>query len=309
MTKRVRVGLSLVELLVVIAIIAVLIAISLPAVHSVRESARRTDCQNRLRQVGLACQNFESSRGFFPSGGWGFRWIADPTRGYGRRQPGGWPFHIAAFCELKLPQLQHNDPFEKRRWITTISETPFPLLRCPSRPAGEFTPATRDFFPANASFVALVPKTDYAANEGDYITNTLGGPDSLAEGDDPAYAWTLTDRASGVIFQRSEIRHADVKDGLAHTYLVGEKYVSRNHYSTSGDDGYDQSVFSGVDVDLNRWTHVVPMRDGESIRLRAFGSAHGGTFGMVFCDGHVATISYSIDLKVHRAAGTRNAAD
>ena len=61
-----RRGFTLVELLVVIAIIGVLVALLLPAVQAAREAARRTDCQNRMRKIGIACQNYHDAKGQFP---------------------------------------------------------------------------------------------------------------------------------------------------------------------------------------------------------------------------------------------------
>src|SRR3954453_2916900 len=92
-------GFTLVELLVVIAIIGILVALLLPAIQAAREAARRTQCKNHLKQIAVACLNYESSQKAFPAGGWGFRWMGDPDRGMGRGQPGGWIFQVCSYLE------------------------------------------------------------------------------------------------------------------------------------------------------------------------------------------------------------------
>src|SRR6202041_1252250 len=82
-----RSAFTLVELLVVIAIIAILMALLLPAIQKVRESANVTQCRNNLHNIGVAMNNHHSVTKAFPSGGWGWSWIGVPNCGTGPGQP------------------------------------------------------------------------------------------------------------------------------------------------------------------------------------------------------------------------------
>ena len=94
MKRKRKSGFTLVELLVVIAIIGILIAMLLPAVQAAREAARRLQCSSQLKQIGVAFHNHAATHRHYPTGGWGWRWIGDPDRGYGKAQPGGWVYNI-----------------------------------------------------------------------------------------------------------------------------------------------------------------------------------------------------------------------
>ncbi|MFQ5730910.1 MAG: DUF1559 domain-containing protein [Planctomycetaceae bacterium] len=307
-TRSARRGFTLIELLVSIAIIGILTALLLPAVHAAREAARKTRCRYNLKQLGLAMHNHHEAHGYFPSNGWGYLWIGEPDRGSGRQQPGGWIYQLLPYLEQQpLRKLGSGQPDAlRRRSLAELSRTPLAVFSCPTRSAQAVSPRNPILNPRNSLPVEFVAKTDYAVNEGDYITDTREGPTSLAEGDRPGgYAWRNVDRASGVCFQRSEIRFRDIRDGSTHTYLIGEKYVSRLHYNSFDDPGYDQSMYSGVDLDVARWVLKPPRVDDDAIDKRRFGSPHSGGAHFVFCDGRVKFISENVNPRVHRALGNR----
>ena len=132
---RDRRGFTLVELLVVIAIIGVLVGLLLPAVQSAREAARRSQCQNNLKQIGLATLNYESAQKAFPSSGWGWHWMGDPDQGAGKNQPGGWIYSLLPYIEQAGIKSVGKGlaAADKKIALTTLSETPITVMNCPSR--------------------------------------------------------------------------------------------------------------------------------------------------------------------------------
>ncbi len=313
MRDKLRQGMTLVELLVVITIIGLLLALLIPAVQAAREAARRTECANQLHQLILAIQNHEDIEGHIPTNGWGFQWIGDPDRGSGPRQPGGW-----AYC--LLPYIEHTNlrnlgaregPLQKPASLAVLLQTPVSLFKCPTR--GPVTLFQNDIntSPINAEWVEFVARTDYAINEGDLHIRTDAGPQSLAEGDSPSYMWPDTSLATGVSYVRSQVSFGEVLDGLSNTYFIGEKYVFVHDYLTIDDPGYDQSLYTGADLDTNRAAESQPAWDGADMShmpnngARLFGSAHPQSMNMAFGDGHVSRISYAIDLQTHRNLGNR----
>jgi prepilin-type processing-associated H-X9-DG protein len=123
-------------------------------------------------------------------------------------------------------------------------------------------------------------------------------------------SWTISPNPSGVIYLHSQTRMADIKDGTSNTYLGGEKYVNPDYYTTGQDGGDDQSWDGGFDIDNARSASSAypPWQDqsGNITPNHCFGSAHAAGFNMIFCDGSVRSISYSIDLTTHGYLANRN---
>jgi prepilin-type N-terminal cleavage/methylation domain-containing protein len=196
---RRRSGFTLIELLVVIAVIVVLIAILLPAVQQARESARRTQCINHLKQIGLALQNYESNHRVFPSSStsridFGI-WNTDPTR-----------FHLHSWASMILPYLeevnlsrtidfQYSSLHERNR---EVAEEIIPTYRCPSYNGGDYS--------QNPMYTALSQKfaiRNYAAMGATTVGKIYKKPD-------------------GVFYAQSRTRIAEIRDGMSMTIFVVE---------------------------------------------------------------------------------------
>ena len=163
MTRRQpRRGMTLVETLMVVGIISLLIQLLLPAVQAAREAARRVQCDNKLRQLALACQTHVDTQKHFPTGGWTHTWVGEPERGFGRRQPGGWCYNLLPFLEEKpVHELARGTiGAERRARLRTMTETPVAAFVCPSRRAVQAFPFRRDGSLVNADNPDVCGRSD-----------------------------------------------------------------------------------------------------------------------------------------------------
>ncbi len=299
-----RRGFTLVELLVVIAIIGILVALLLPAVQSAREAARRLQCSNHLKQLSLAAHNHESAQKHLPSCGWGWTWVGDPDRGFGKRQPGGWAYNLLPYCEQQnLYDMGKGitDATQKKAQVTIVTQTSISYFNCPSRrPAKPYTSLKGVFSPDNARNANSVPahaRSCYAFNGGTELVNDGGGGDpTVYERDQYNPAWQAN--AAGISYLLSEVTFGDIKDGTTNTIMVAEKYVNPDHYTDGTLPDDNTSMYQGHDWDVLRWGNasLMPMADRKGFSHNgAFGAVHSSGFFAALCDGSVRNISYSID--------------
>jgi prepilin-type N-terminal cleavage/methylation domain-containing protein len=326
--KRTRVlrAFTLVELLVVIAIIGILVALLLPAVQAARESARRSQCGNNLRQLGIACQMHQDTNKYLPSNGWGYQFIGDPDRGYGEEQPGGWMYNVLDYIEegtLRAVGKGVTPENQKERMLAEqVASHIVSTFHCPTRRPAVIREYLRWDPWVNASDRVLLKegtaRGDYAINGGDVNggtdlnnrpidCNVDLGPDSYEEGDSGGYEWPHSlQTCNGVSFQRSQVSFRHIEDGTSKTYLLGEKYLDPRNYDNGVDWGDDSCYYTGVDHDNMRWSQDYPAQDqfGQAAP-EIWGSAHPGAFHMVMADASVHLVAYDIDLDVHMRFGNR----
>jgi prepilin-type N-terminal cleavage/methylation domain-containing protein/prepilin-type processing-associated H-X9-DG protein len=298
MSRKLSSGFTLVELLVVITIIGILISLLLPAVQAAREAARRAQCSNNLKQIGLAMHNHESAYRLFPDGGeeyWAARTILNGAPATAPSQYWGWAYQL-------LPYLEQANV-----WALTdnleVTKATIPGYFCPTRRR----PMAADITSYGRGFRALI---DYAGNGGtDETGNNNWG--MLGNGKDGV----IVRRPDGSADRGASVGVAEVRDGTSNTLLVGEKCLNVGLLGQSQSDD-DSGYVDGWDWDVIRWGYFQPSPDWNDsnsgvahsgyVPLRgAFGSSHPGGFNVVLCDGSVRSISYSIAMDVFRLLSNR----
>jgi prepilin-type N-terminal cleavage/methylation domain-containing protein/prepilin-type processing-associated H-X9-DG protein len=334
-----KTGFTLVELLVVIGIIAVLVGLLLPAVQSVREAARRTTCQNNVKQLAIGLLGHESLKTHFPTNGWGWAWTGESDRGSTRKQPAGWIFNVLPHVErLDLHQMDSGLQGAAREAAHRDRlASPLPLVSCPTRRQGVFDYSYGHTF-VNAGIPGKIAKSDYAANGGDVLVSPMfpafaswvsastgpdSGPSSLSEGESPRAEATFARKqqdATGVFYVGSTTAIKDIPDGTSKTILFGEKHVRPVSYYQNSSDGSDnEAALIGCNMDITRWTCFEPTPDngwpeftltprpaiGGTDWSHNFGSAHPGGFTVAMCDGSAAFLTFSISPTVFKTLGNR----
>ncbi|MGY8771701.1 MAG: DUF1559 domain-containing protein [Pirellulales bacterium] len=289
--ERTKKGFTLVELLVVIAIIGILIALLLPAVQQAREAARRMQCTNNLKQLGVALHNYHDTFGSFPPGG---MWHGTPgviATGDNRE---GWGFGALILPFIEQPALHEQMGVTKRTLTQMISDTA-------SRPL-VFTVLTAYKCPSDTSDDKMSCGSCTSgpnSNSGRHF-NGNGGLPAADRVDSANYVavngiWDVNKLSNnGILFNNSGKKFRDITDGTSNTLLVGERaeyqggatWIGNRNPGGSGNQGNDYTN-GKVSVPLNSGNH------GQ--RWEGFSSLHPGGALFVLGDGSVSFISETID--------------
>lgn len=315
-----RPAFTIIELLIVIVIVAMLLTLMAPAVQLVREAARDMDCSNRLRQIGIAIHAHEVTHKILPTNGWGYEWIGNPNRGFRRTQPGGWVYNVLPYMEqasahdLGRGMVAGSSPQKKA--ALQMVQTVIPGFNCPDRRRSQLLPVVDSYEPKYSDPIPQAQRTDYAINGGQANCgpgpNFVKGPDSFADANSTEWVTEFTrmnKTCTGVAHFGSEVRIAQITDGLSKTYLVGEKYLDPQHYLDGRGAGDKRTMLEGANEDITRWgAEPKPDAPGKQ-NGGVWGGPHPEAFNMLYCDGSVRNISFDIEPAIHEHAANRSDGD
>jgi prepilin-type N-terminal cleavage/methylation domain-containing protein len=270
-------GFTLVELLVVIAIIGALVALLLPAVQMARESGRRLQCQNNLKQIGLAFHHHHDGLKYLPTGGWD--WFEPPTftngaPTVGEIQRASWGYQILPYLEAQAVWTGGSGSTDIDRILVAVGSTNSAFF-CRSRRGPQSITYSDPFYLGGVSAKHAL---------GDYAASNMEG--------------------IGAVRRYKPCRLAEITDGTSHTLLVGDKRLNRTPLGKWQEDD-NEGYTAGWDEDTVRSTELVPSRDlvGSGDGGDMFGSSHPGGFNAVLADGSVRNITYALDLTIFRSLG------
>ena len=224
---RLKRGFTLIELLVVIAIIAVLVALLLPAVQQAREAARRTQCRNNLKQIGLALHNYHDTFNVFPPS-----YLITPNAATAPMGPAsvnsgdsgpGWTGLVCILPQIEQANLYNSFNISLPCWDTSNAKpalTVIPTYLCPSANNSTTNYSILDSTGANVVFggktiTAQFSRSNYVANAGQF--EVWDGAAVLASPTD------LSGLANGPLYRNSRTQMRDVSDGLTNTVFFGEQ--------------------------------------------------------------------------------------
>ncbi|MEW4565449.1 DUF1559 domain-containing protein [Bremerella sp. JC770] len=307
-SRKSQAAFTLVELLVVIAIIGILIALLLPAVQQAREAARRMQCQNNLKQMGLAMHNYHDTNGCFPAG------FYRRSYSYSTFSGPGW-----GWATMILPQMEQNNRYEALQVmdqfcsddaaVVEFSQPPIDAYRCPSTPGTDLNDAFK-----NADTEPSHGLSTYKGVFGDLNTQYNYSDDDCAY-----YQGSCIDGGNGMFSANSATRFRDVTDGTTNTVMIGEVPFGPNGTRNSSDElvDYKGAVWVGVTTggaSSNVATHQTlrgVISSGSTSKVYkingtnsyAFGSHHPGGAQFVLSDGSVRFFTENMDgVSVNRIA-------
>ncbi|HWL09811.1 MAG TPA: DUF1559 domain-containing protein [Planctomicrobium sp.] len=307
--RSIRSGFTLIELLVVIAIIAILVALLLPAVQQAREAARRSQCKNNLKQIGLALHNYHDTHSIFPPG---YVSILGTFGETDRPACWTWTAFILPFLEQSVIYSQLNvgsiTPHQavSSAQLLPIMKTPLAVFRCPSDSGPAIMTAEtgrRIRISPSSSTLQPVPIANYVASNDvqrlmqNRSTNPVNGSDARGQG------------ALGAFWGDSNLKIRDITDGTSNTILVGERsyyigsFVNRAGalYAITGigNDGPDPgpgnpdngmvATFASGRFPIN------PPASAGNVRRFSYSSEHTGGAHFLLADGAVRFISENVD--------------
>ncbi|HTN03271.1 MAG TPA: DUF1559 domain-containing protein [Planctomycetaceae bacterium] len=304
-----RRGFTLIELLVVIAIIAILIALLLPAVQQAREAARRTQCKNSLKQIGLALHNYHDTFQAIPSGSIVLLNAAGTTY-YGH----GWTWHASILPYLDQAPMYNEIQGPNSNGMgaegggvndakqALVGKAALSVFWCPSQPDVTQGVQKNGYAPSN-----------YNGNMGTLIgysgDNCYGGSVTNAAG---MRAPGGCMNANGMFFISSNVRFRDVTDGLSNTIAVSEVIDSGGDAANLGGGGSDRKHGFSNGADNNppeeMSEYLIAAESNDPINAyteEAAGSHHVGGAHFLLSDGSVRFLSENIHMPTYQALSTR----
>lgn len=298
-----RLAFTLVELLVVIAIIGVLVALLLPAIQAAREAARRMQCTNNLKQIGLAIQNYHDTNKALPAARW-------------QDKHATWFALIMPFLEASNEyQLWDFDEWYSSPVNRKARRVYIPGYFCPSRRGGSgdglLAPEV-----AVSVYTTQGSTGDYAGNAGRNVRGALAAPDPKTGSRIPDDFGVIVTPScfefGNCSSKNSDLSFRRIPDGLSNTFLAGEKHVPFELYAIA--DSPDDSIYEGdfIQNHTRAAGTLVPPAQSADYAGNApywgsmFGSLHPGVILFAFCDGSVQSIPVSVDELVYEALATRD---